>query len=79
MQWKLHASQKQQDFYKFQQCFRIEGLWVLQLSITNRQERESEQIMVDQQRSDNSDPLVNVILFSTLFHYGDWFWFSPYF
>jgi hypothetical protein len=23
--------------------------------------------------------LVNVILFSTIFHYGDWFWFSPYF
>ena len=33
----------------------------------------------DQQQSDNSDPLVNVILFSTIFHYGDWFWFSPYF
>jgi hypothetical protein len=23
--------------------------------------------------------LVNVILFSTIFLYGDWFWFSPYF
>jgi len=33
----------------------------------------------DQQQSDNSDPLVSVILFSTIFHYGDWFWFSPYF
>ena len=33
----------------------------------------------DQQQSDNSDPLVNVILFSTIFHYVDWFWFSPYF
>ena len=33
----------------------------------------------DQQQSDNSDPLVNVILFSTIFHYGDWFWFSLYF
>jgi hypothetical protein len=32
----------------------------------------------DRQQSDNSDPLVNVILFSTIFHYGDWFWFSPY-
>jgi hypothetical protein len=33
----------------------------------------------DQQQPDNSDPLVNVISFSTIFHYGDWFWFSPYF
>ena len=33
----------------------------------------------DQQQSDNSDPLVKVILFSTILHYGDWFWFSPYF
>ena len=33
----------------------------------------------DQQQPDNSDPLVNVISFSTIFHDGDWFWFSPYF
>jgi hypothetical protein len=32
-----------------------------------------------QQQSNNSDPLVKVILFSIIFHYGDWFWFSPYF
>jgi hypothetical protein len=42
---KLHVCQKQEDFYKFQQCFRIKGFCVLQLSIANRQERESEQIM----------------------------------
>ena len=32
-------------FYKFRQFFKIKGFWVLQRSIANRQERESEQIM----------------------------------